>query len=238
MKVAVIQFPGSNCDLDTLYILNLITKTNADLVWHNCNNLQAYDCVVLPGGFSYGDRLRAGIIAAYSPIMREVKQLAKEGKPVLGICNGFQVLVEAGLLPGALLKNSSLKFICKWVSISVLNTKTAFTGKCKKSQILTMPIAHIEGRYFIEKDQLEDLYAKGQVVLKYVDEKGEPTRTSNPNGSIDNIAGISNEKGNVLGLMPHPERSSEKILNPIGSNDGSLIFESMIEHQIRGLNLA
>lgn len=130
MKVAVIQFPGSNCDLDTLYILNLITKTNADLVWHNCNNLQAYDCVVLPGGFSYGDRLRAGIIAAYSPIMREVKQLAKEGKPVLGICNGFQVLVEAGLLPGALLKNSSLKFICKWVSISVLNTKTAFTGKC------------------------------------------------------------------------------------------------------------
>jgi len=230
MRVAIIQFPGSNCDLDTLHVLNNVMKVKADLVWHKHHNLRDYDAVILPGGFSYGDRLRAGIIAAYSPIMEEVKRMAKNGHPVLGICNGFQILVESGLLLGALLRNSSLRFICKWVNLSILSNRNIFTNKLNKNHLLKMPIAHNEGRYFIEEDNLEELYKRNQIVLKYVDEKGKADESSNPNGSIDSIAGICNEEGNVFGLMPHPERASEGLLSPFDRDDGKMIFSSMIEY--------
>ncbi|MCP8323546.1 MAG: phosphoribosylformylglycinamidine synthase I [Candidatus Methylarchaceae archaeon HK02M2] len=230
MKVAVIQFPGSNCDLDTIYVLNKVVKIKADLVWYKCEDLNEYDGIILPGGFSYGDRLRGGIIAAHSPVMREVKRMAKDGYPILGICNGFQILVEAGLLPGALLRNSSLKFICKWVNLSIVSIKSIFTDKLKRSYILKMPIAHNEGRYFIEERDLQELYDRNQIVLKYVNEEGRATDEANPNGSMDNIAGICNIEGNILGLMPHPERASERILSPFRSEDGRSIFTSMIEY--------
>jgi len=230
MRVSVIQFPGSNCDFDTHHVLNNVMKVEAHLVWHKHDSLRDYDAVILPGGFSYGDRLRAGIIAAYSPIMKEVRRMAKDGYPVLGICNGFQILVEAGLLPGALLRNSSLKFICKWVNLSVLSNKSVFTSKLKKNHLLRMPIAHNEGRYFIEEDSLKELYKMNQIVLKYADENGKVDESSNPNGSIDSVAGICNDEGNVFGLMPHPERASEKMLSPFDSDDGKMIFSSMIEY--------
>jgi len=230
MRVAIIQFPGSNCDFDTLHVLNNVMKVNADLVWHKHDNLRDYDAVILPGGFSYGDRLRAGIIAAYSPVMKEVRRMAKDGYPVLGICNGFQILVEAGLLPGALLRNSSLKFICKWINLSVVSNKSIFTNQLKKNHLLRMPIAHNEGRYFIEEDSLKELYKRNQIVLKYVDENGKANESSNPNGSIESIAGICNDEGKVFGLMPHPERASERLLSPFGSDDGRMIFSSMIEY--------
>jgi phosphoribosylformylglycinamidine synthase len=229
MKIAVIQFPGSNCDYDTIHVLNDVLCVETHLVWHKCNDLSDYDAVILPGGFSYGDRLRAGIIAAHSPVMKAVKNLAKKGKPVLGICNGFQILVESGLLPGALLRNSSLKFICKWINLSIISEKSVFAKKCKNN-VIKMPIAHNEGRYFIEDDQLNLLYKNNQIVIKYVDSEGAINNESNPNGSVDNIAGICNPEGNVLGLMPHPERASEKILNPFQTDHGKLLFESMIEY--------
>lgn len=230
MRVAIMQFPGSNCDFDTLHVLNDVMKVKADLVWHRHHDLRDYDAVILPGGFSYGDRLRAGIIAAYSPVMKEVRRMAKDGYPVLGICNGFQILVEAGLLPGALLRNSSLKFICKWVNLSVISNKSIFTHKLKKNYLLRMPIAHNEGRYFIEEDSLKELYKRNQIILKYVDENGKANESSNPNGSIDSIAGICNDEGNVFGLMPHPERASERMLSPFDSDDGKMIFSSMIKY--------
>ncbi|MEM2955727.1 MAG: phosphoribosylformylglycinamidine synthase I [Nitrososphaerales archaeon] len=230
MKVAIIQFPGSNCDFDTLHVLNKVMNVRANLVWHKSDDLRDYDAVILPGGFSYGDRLRAGIIAAYSPVMKEVRRMAKDGYPILGICNGFQILIESGLLPGALLRNSSLKFICKWVNLSVISNKAIFTHKIKKNNLLRMPIAHNEGRYFIEEDDLKELYKRDQIVLKYADEKGKISERSNPNGSIDGIAGICNYEGNVFGLMPHPERASEKLLSPFDSDDGKTIFSSMIEY--------
>jgi phosphoribosylformylglycinamidine synthase len=230
VRVSIIQFPGSNCDFDTLHVLNNVMKVEARFVWHKHDNLRDYDAIILPGGFSYGDRLRAGIIAAYSPVMKEVRRMAKDGYPVLGICNGFQILVEAGLLPGALLRNSSLKFICKWVDLSVVSNKSVFTKKLKKNHLLRMPIAHNEGRYFIEEDSLEELYKMNQIVLKYTDENGKANKSSNPNGSIDSISGICNDEGNVFGLMPHPERTSEKLLSPFDSDDGRMIFSSMIEY--------
>jgi phosphoribosylformylglycinamidine synthase len=230
MRVAIIQFPGSNCDFDTLYVLNNVMKVKADLVWHKKDDLSDYDAVILPGGFSYGDRLRAGIIAAYSPVMKEVRMMAKDGRPILGICNGFQILVEAGLLPGALLRNSSLKFVCKWVNLSVVSNKAIFTRRLEKGHLLRMPIAHNEGRYFIEEDDLKELYKRNQIILKYVDESGKPNESSNPNGSIDGIAGICNDEGNVFGLMPHPERAFEELLSPFNTNDGRIIFSSMIEY--------
>lgn len=232
MKIAVIQFPGSNCDFDTLHVLKDVIGVEGDLVWHK-RDLEGYDAAILPGGFSYGDRLRAGIIAAHSPVMRAVKRMAKVGKPILGICNGFQILVEAGLLPGALLRNSSLKFVCRWVNLLVLNSKTAFTLKCKEGSILRMPIAHNEGRYFIDQEQLRGLYDGDQILFKYVDENGVATDVSNPNGSLDSIAGVCNPEGNVVGLMPHPERASEALLSPFRSEDGILLFSSMVEH-LRG----
>jgi len=217
MKVAVIQFPGSNCDLDTLHVLRDVVGVDADLIWHKRFKDSNYDAAVLPGGFSYGDHLRAGIIAAYSPAMASVKEMAKQNKPILGICNGFQILVESSLLPGALLRNSNLKFICKWTTLRVETRHSAFTQLYQKGQSIRMPIAHNEGRFFVEEEMLEDLHRHDQIVFRY---SGE-----NPNGAIDDIAGICNEDRNVVGLMPHPERASESIL---GSEDGRKMFESML----------
>jgi len=231
IRTAVIQFPGSNCDLDTIYVLRNIAQVKADLIWHTEKiDITNYDAFFLPGGFSYGDALRAGIIAAYSPIMQQIKKAADEGKPIIGICNGFQILVESGLLPGALIQNVSLKFICDWVYLITLTNRTPFNVKMKKGQILHIPIAHGEGRYFIDKKELNELYDNDQIVFKYCSSEGKITIEYNPNGSLDNIAGICNLEGNVLGLMPHPERASEAILDPNGREDGRLFFESLIQH--------
>jgi phosphoribosylformylglycinamidine synthase I len=228
LRIAVLRFPGSNCELDTLYVLRRVLGVDADLVWHEAFDRSGYDAVILPGGFSYGDYLRAGTIAAHSPAMGEVRSMADEGKPVIGICNGFQILTEAGLLPGALLRNEGLNFVCRWVSLRVESNKSALTWLLPKGAIIRLPIAHAEGRYVNERRAIKELWRNGQVILTYVDESGKPTPGANPNGSMDNIAGICNEWGNVVGLMPHPERGSERILSPFGSEDGLMLFESMI----------
>jgi phosphoribosylformylglycinamidine synthase subunit PurQ / glutaminase len=227
-KVAVIQFPGSNCDLDALEILRDVVKAEADLVWHKDLEHDNYDAYVLPGGFSYGDYLRAGAIAATSPSLRIVKKTAEDGKPVLGICNGFQILVEAGLLPGAVLRNSSLRFACTWTKLRVETTRTPFTSRAEKGQVLEIPIAHNEGRYYLDKEHIPELEANQQIVFRYVNEAKEPTSDANPNGSMDNIAGICNQRGNVMGLMPHPERASLAALSLDDQNDGRIIFDSMM----------
>ena len=232
-KVAVIQFPGSNCDRDTLEVLQRVEKTKADLVWHKDLNKDDYDAYILPGGFSYGDYLRAGAIAATSPSLKIVREAADKDKPVLGICNGFQILVEAGLLPGAVLRNRGLRFVCTWTRLRIETTRTPFTQKAKKGQTLRAPIAHNEGRYYLDKDQIHDLDQNDQIVLRYVDEKNETTQDSNPNGSVDNIAGICNKNGNVMGLMPHPERASLPILSPDGQAYGRVIFDSMLHSLIQ-----
>jgi len=217
MKVAVIQFPGSNCDLDTLHALRDVVRVETDLIWHKNFKDSSYDAAILPGGFSYGDHLRAGIIAAYSPAIASIKNMAKQNKPILGICNGFQILVESSLLPGALLRNSCLKFVCKWTRLRVETERSAFTKLYRKGENVRMPIAHNEGRYFIDEDTLSNLCRNDQIVFRFVGE--------NPNGAIDDVAGICNEERNIVGLMPHPERASEKIL---GSDDGRKMFESML----------
>ena len=229
VKVAVIQFPGSNCDLDALEILQKTIKVPTDLVWHKDLKQDQYDAYVLPGGFSYGDYLRAGAIAATSPSIQTIREAAEEGKPVLGICNGFQILVEAGILPGAVLRNAGLRFVCKWTRLRIESTRTPFTNLASKGQILRIPIAHNEGRYYLDKDQLADLERNEQIVLRYVDVCNVPTEDSNPNGSMDNIAGIGNRKGNVMGLMPHPERASLPFLSPDNRPEGRVIFDSMAE---------
>lgn len=227
-KVAVVQFPGSNCDLDALKILQKIERVPTRLVWHKDLKRDQYDGYVLPGGFSYGDYLRAGAIAATSPSLEIIRKAMNEGKPVLGICNGFQILVEAGILPGAVLRNTGLRFVCKWTQLRVESTRTPFTRLASKGQTLRIPIAHNEGRYYLDKDQLSDLEKNEQVTLRYVDEDNIPTVDSNPNGSIDNIAGICNRERNVMGLMPHPERASLAILSPENRAEGRLIFDSMV----------
>ncbi|HYY90510.1 MAG TPA: phosphoribosylformylglycinamidine synthase I [Candidatus Dormibacteraeota bacterium] len=226
-RVAVIQYPGSNCDLDALEVVQKVENVNADLVWHK-DLKNDYDAYVLPGGFSYGDYLRAGAIAAASPSLKIVREAAEQGKPVLGICNGFQILVEARLLPGAVLRNSGLRFVCTWTRLRVETTRTPFTRLAQKGQALRVPIAHNEGRYYLDEKEIHELERKEQVVLRYVDEKNHPSKSANPNGSVDNIAGICNEKGNVMGLMPHPERASLSILSPDGQTYGKIIFDSMI----------
>lgn len=213
MNFGIVVFPGSNCDRDCYYVIKDILNQPVRFIWHQERDLNGIDCVVLPGGFSYGDYLRAGAIARFSPIMSEVKEFADRGGLVIGICNGFQILTEAGLLPGALGRNKGLRFICRYVSLVVERNDTPFTTEFRKGEIVRMPIAHNEGNYYI--DNLDKI--KAQVVLRYYGE--------NPNGAIDNIAGIVNEKGNVFGLMPHPERCSEKIL---GSEDGLKIFKSIV----------
>jgi phosphoribosylformylglycinamidine synthase len=228
-QVAVVQYPGSNCDLDALEVLQKIVRVKTDLVWHKQLTRDNYDGYVLPGGFSYGDYLRAGAIAAHSPSLKVVREAAEAGKPVLGICNGFQILVEANLLPGAVLRNANLRFICKWINLRVDNNKTPFTKKMKMGQLLRVPIAHNEGRYYLEPEQIQTLEKNGQVVLRYTDGKGDATMDANPNGSLENIAGISSPDHNVMGLMPHPERASQSELSPYKSAEGRLIFDSMIQ---------
>ncbi len=225
MKACVVVFPGSNCDSDCRHVLRDVMKTDVQYVWHKETTLPQVDLVVLPGGFSYGDYLRTGAIARFSPIMQAVKKHAEAGKPVIGICNGFQVLLEAGLLPGAMLRNRSLRFVCKFVHLKTENPKTIFTNRLKKGQVFSIPIAHGEGNYFCDEKTLEELESENRILFRYSSEDGKTGDEFNPNGSLGHIAGIINEKGNVLGMMPHPERASESIL---GSDDGRKIWESIL----------
>lgn len=227
MNFAVLQFPASNCDQDAVHVLKDVLGHSARLVWHKDNALGPVDAVVVPGGFSYGDYLRTGAIARFSPIMQAVQNFAAQGGPVLGICNGFQILCEAGLLPGALIRNRSLQFRCEPVHLKTVNNNSPFTNAIPPGKLLRVPIAHGEGCYFADPATLQLLQEKGQILWQYVNSKGEPTEAANPNGSLLNIAGICNEARNVAGLMPHPERASEPLL---GSVDGRLIFESLVKH--------
>jgi len=229
MKVAVIQYPGSNCDYDAIYVLRNLVGIETELIWHRNFKQSEFDAAILPGGFSYGDYLRAGAIASHSPSLSEVKEMSREGKAVLGICNGFQILVEAGILPGALLRNDCLRFVCKWVNLRVCSSRTSATRLIPEGCLLHIPIAHSEGRYVNKDNDLKKLYENDQIVFKYVNERGEEIN-SNPNGSLENIAGICNLDGNIVGLMPHPERASEPSINPYGSDDGLLVFESMLNY--------
>ena len=220
MGVGIVVFPGSNCDRDVNHVLNDVIGLNTRYVWHTQKSIDEFDALILPGGFSYGDRLRAGIIAAQSPIVEAIKKKADEGLPILGICNGFQILVEAGLLPGALVRNDKLKFSCEWLKMEVLNVDTPFTNLFKLNDQIRIPIAHGEGRYIISDDKLQELYKNNQIVCKYKD--------LNPNGSIDMIAAVCNEERNVMGIMPHPERASEPILSPEHTKSNArLIFHSL-----------
>jgi phosphoribosylformylglycinamidine synthase len=228
VKFGVVVFPGSNCDFDTFYALQDLVKQPTTYLWHKDHDLRGVDCVVLPGGFSYGDYLRSGAIARFSPLMQEVQEFADKGGLVLGICNGFQVLLELGLLPGAMLRNKNLKFLCQFVHIRVENDKTGFTHKGKKGQVLKIPIAHFDGNYYAPPDVLKEIEKNKQVVFRYTDEKGRLREEANVNGSLNCIAGLMNRRGNVMGMMPHPERASEALL---GSCDGLVIFKSMIVKQ-------
>ncbi|MBN1397953.1 MAG: phosphoribosylformylglycinamidine synthase subunit PurQ [Bacteroidetes bacterium] len=226
LKMGVIVFPGSNCDHDSHYVAGTMMKQEARLIWHKEGSIGDVDAVILPGGFSYGDYLRCGAIARFSPVMKDVVRFANNGGIVIGICNGFQVLTEAGLLPGVLLRNKSLLFICKYLNLRVENADTKFTSQCKQGEILEIPIAHGEGNYFTDPDTLKRLEDNRQVVFRYCDRNGSIADKANPNGSLNNIAGIINEKGNVLGMMPHPERASDPVLK---HTDGRKIFESIIQ---------
>lgn len=225
MKIGVVVFPGSNCDRDCGRAVQKVTGTQAEYLWHKDTDLKACDVVILPGGFSYGDYLRCGAIARYSPIMKSVVEAAGKGTPVLGICNGFQILTECGLLPGMLMRNRGLKFICRSVNIRLENNATVFTRAGVVDKSYRVPIAHMEGNYFLEVGELKRLENSGQVVFRYVNEKGEATEAANPNGAQHNIAGVCNDKGNVLGLMPHPERVCEDLL---GGTDGRFVFEGLM----------
>ena len=224
MHSSVIVFPGSNCDRDALSILRM-TGCKPEKVWHGDSSLPACDLVVVPGGFSYGDYLRSGAMAAHSPIMREVIQHAKKGRLVLGICNGFQILTESGLLPGTLMRNAKLKFLCREVFLRVENNHTAFTKTYDKGQVINVPIAHHDGNYFTSADMLKSLEDNTQVAFRYCDVNGRLTEEANPNGSLSHIAGVYNKEKNVLGMMPHPERHSESLT---GGTDGRTLFESLL----------
>jgi phosphoribosylformylglycinamidine synthase subunit PurQ / glutaminase len=226
VKFAIVQFPGSNCDQDCIHALSSIAGVNADYVWHKATSLGGFEAVVLPGGFSYGDYLRCGAIARFSPIMRAVKSFAADGGLVIGICNGFQILCESGLLPGALVRNRGLHFICEHIHVRVERHNSPFTNATWNGAVLHLPIAHGEGCYFAEDDVLHHLEREGRILFRYCDARGRTTEAANPNGSKDNIAGICNEARNICGLMPHPERACDPLL---GSTDGLLIFQSMLE---------
>jgi phosphoribosylformylglycinamidine synthase I len=226
MKFGVVVFPGSNCEQDCFYVVKDVLRQTVEYVWHKDERLDSFDCIILPGGFSYGDYLRTGAIARFSPIMEQVSRFAQRGRLVVGICNGFQILLETGLLPGAMLRNKNLHFICKYVYLRTENNNTPFTNLCSRNQILKVPIAHNEGNYYIDEEGLKNLEKNGQVVFRYCSADGDINKESSPNGALGNIAGIVNRGGNVLGLMPHPERSSEIEL---GSRDGLFIFESIVQ---------
>ena len=226
MNIGVLVFPGSNCDHDCEHVFRDVLGQHVEMIWHKETTVSGVDAVVIPGGFSYGDYLRTGAIARFSPVMSAVKDFALSGGLVLGICNGFQILLEAGLLPGAMLRNRSLHFVCKDVYVGVENAATPFTGACKPGQVLKIPVAHAEGNYYTDPVTLAGLQANAQVVFRYCTAEGNVTPEANPNGSLDNIAGIRNAEGNVLGMMPHPERCAEEWL---GNEDGRLILASMLE---------
>jgi len=219
VKVGVVVFPGSNCDRDMFHVLTDVFNLDAQYFWHEKGLPKNIDAVILPGGFSYGDRLRAGVIAAHSPVIRDVKKMSEKGIPILGVCNGFQILVEAGILPGVLLKNNSLNFMCEWTNLIVQNNKTPFTNQFKLNQKIPIPIANGEGRYFVDDDTMKKLKKNNQIVFRY---------EKIVNGSSDKIAGVCNEDGNVVGMMPHPERAVESEINPIDNKPSSLIFESLL----------
>ncbi|MFL6214291.1 MAG: phosphoribosylformylglycinamidine synthase subunit PurQ [Blastocatellia bacterium] len=226
MKFGVVVFPGSNCDHDTYHVLSKVIGQPVDFIWHRQSTLNGCDAVILPGGFSYGDYLRTGAIARFSPVMGAVKEFAARGGLVMGICNGFQILCEAGLLPGALLRNANLKFICGHVNMRVEATDTPFTSRCQRGQVMSVPIAHGDGNYYCDAATLAELQSENRIIFRYADENGDLTEGGNPNGSLDNIAGICNRERNVLGLMPHPERASEMLLS---SQDGRIIFFSLAD---------
>jgi phosphoribosylformylglycinamidine synthase I len=226
MRFAVVVFPGTWSDHDTQYALANVLGEEADLVWHRERDLSTYDVVVLPGGFSYGDYLRAGAISRFSPVMEAVAAHAEQGKPLIGICNGFQILCEAHLLPGALMRNESLQYRCVWVHLKVENAGTPFTQACEPGQVLRVPISHGEGRYVADEETLAEIESSGRVAFRYCSAEGEVTEEANPNGSANNIAGIVNERGNVLGMMPHPERACETLM---GSEDGLALWRSLME---------
>jgi phosphoribosylformylglycinamidine synthase subunit PurQ / glutaminase len=225
MNIGVVVFPGSNCDHDCRYVVRDVLGQDVTMVWHKETSVAGLDAVILPGGFSYGDYLRTGAIARFSPVMQAVRQFAADGGLVLGICNGFQILLEAGLLPGAMLRNTSVHFICREVYVKVENAATPFTNVCRSGQVLKIPIAHADGNYYTDPVTLAGLQANAQVVLRYCTADGKVTPEACPNGSLDNIAGIRNAEGNVLGMMPHPERCSEAVL---GNEDGRAVFQSMM----------
>lgn len=224
MKFGVIVFPGSNCDHDAYHVISKHVGQPVDFIWHRDTDLNSYDAIIIPGGFSYGDYLRAGALARFSPVMNSLKQYAREGGLVLGICNGFQILCEAGLLPGALIRNRDLHFICDHIFVRVENADTPFTSELQPRAVLRLPIAHAEGNYVCDDATLEELRRENRIVFRYCDKQGNVSAEANPNGSRDNIAGICNAERNVLGLMPHPERACEDLL---GSSDGRDIFRSL-----------
>jgi len=225
MKFGVIIFPGSNCDHDAYWTIQQVAKQPVTFLWHDSADLENCDVIIIPGGFAYGDYLRTGAIAKFSPVMESVRRFAAGGGLVTGICNGFQILCESGLLPGALMRNVGLKYVCKPVTVRVENNETPFTHTCRKGEALTIPIGHMEGNYFCDETTLSELKRDNRIVFRYVNQKGEVTPESNPNGSLENIAGICSPGRNVLGMMPHPERSAEPEL---GCVDGYKIFESLV----------
>jgi len=225
MKFGVIIFPGSNCDHDAYWTIQHVAKQQATFLWHESHDLENCDAIIVPGGFAYGDYLRTGAIAKFSPVMDSVRKFADGGGLVLGICNGFQILCESGLLPGALLRNAGLKYVCKPVHVRVQNADTPFTNACQRDEILTIPIGHMEGNYFCDSSTLDQLQRENNIVFKYSTAEGQITESANPNGSLENIAGICNHGRNVLGMMPHPERASEPAL---GGTQGLKIFESLV----------
>jgi phosphoribosylformylglycinamidine synthase len=235
MKFGVVVFPGSNCDHDAYDTLHRVLGQDTRFLWHKESSLGDVDVVVLPGGFSYGDYLRCGAIARFSPIMQEIVAFAGRGGTVVGICNGFQILCEAGLLPGALLRNAGMTFVCRFVNIRIENTDTRFTNRCSPGEVLRIPVAHGEGNYYAGDGALRELEENGQVLFRYCERDGAPTAASNPNGSQANIAGIMNKAGNVMGLMPHPERASDPAL---GNTDGQKIFCSLIESAVLNEQIA
>lgn len=225
MRFGIIVFPGSNCDHDCHYVVKNVLGHEAEFIWHKEKKFSGFDCIILPGGFSYGDYLRSGAMAACSPVMGAVREYAKNGGLLIGICNGFQILQEAKLLPGVMMRNNTLKFVCKDVHVRVEETDTPFTCACKKGEILKIPVAHMDGNFFMDKRAISELGNSRQILFKYCEENGELSEGANPNGSLFSIAGVMNKQKNVMGLMPHPERRSETLL---GNKDGQKIFESII----------